>query len=603
MRKPPLALFSGIGRHAAWMLLACGMVVLATGLLLQTGSQQQQYREMQQQQLKQAATQTALFARGRIDSAAVLLRMQVDAASRGLAPAPTVVAQLRRPVFGFVKLMPAPGDNFQAGGHSFSLDTQERESLEAGATVLLSALDSDAAGRLYLLLATGHPETPLWILAELRGEWLWSDLTTVGGRLVVLDSRGEAHFSSQGAPAGTISRAVERLPGLPANGAGIELAWTDGASAWNGAMARISSASTTSGLALAVVALERERPWSAAFWSALRTQGPLLLLVFVLAAWLAHGFAVRLLLPLQQLRRALGQLPDRRLPMLPTPGQFVEVQQLVEAYNRSAEAIETQSGMRRVLDELDALLLPGGDYESVIDQVLTRVRAVTLANNVGLALVDPGIAGHGRLYVVNAEGGAPVNRVVLDPDMVAQLRDADEGITIARCEPDRHSFLEPLQAAGSGFFWVWPVMAADELAAILTVGYVEPPLLAARIADTGTLCAQRLGLSLSNNARAERLYRQAHFDPLTQLPNRQLFREQLQQELDHSRRDGARGALLYIDLDHFKRVNDSLGHEAGDKLLGVVALRLQGCVKEGDLVARLGGDEFTVILRGSSEKS
>ncbi len=153
----------------------------------------------------------------------------------------------------------------------------------------------DAAGRLYLLLATGHPETPLWILAELRGEWLWSDLNNVGGRLVVLDSRGEAHFSSQGIPAGTVARAVVHLPGLPGNGAGIDLAWTDDAAAWNGAMARINSASTTSELTLAVMALEREPPWSAAFWSALRKQSPLLLLVGragrMAGAWLRRAAA------------------------------------------------------------------------------------------------------------------------------------------------------------------------------------------------------------------------------------------------------------------------------------------------------------------------
>ncbi len=103
MRKSPLALFSGIGRHAAWMLLACGLTVLVLGLLVQAGSEQQQYRGMQQQQLKQAATQTALFARGRIDSAAVLLRMQVDASSRGLAPAPHRGRAAAPAVFGFVK--------------------------------------------------------------------------------------------------------------------------------------------------------------------------------------------------------------------------------------------------------------------------------------------------------------------------------------------------------------------------------------------------------------------------------------------------------------------------------------------------------------------
>jgi diguanylate cyclase (GGDEF)-like protein len=205
------------------------------------------------------------------------------------------------------------------------------------------------------------------------------------------------------------------------------------------------------------------------------------------------------------------------------------------------------------------------------------------------------------LFVVSAAGGQPVTRVLLDGEMVATLRDAEQGLTIARCEEGRHSFIEPLQGGGSGYFWVWPVVAAGELVAILAVGHAEAPVGDLQIAETGTLCAQRLGLSLASNARAERLYRQAHFDPLTQLPNRLLFRDQLQAELQAALQSGTSGALLFIDLDHFKRVNDSLGHEAGDQLLSIVAQRLRACVKDGDTVARLGGDEFTVILGGVAD--
>src|SRR5581483_10353876 len=108
-------------------------------------------------------------------------------------------------------------------------------------------------------------------------------------------------------------------------------------------------------------------------------------------------------------------------------------------------------------------------------------------------------------------------------------------------------------------------------------------------------------VALSKSAHDERLYRQAHFDPLTSLPNRILFRDRLSQEIANATAGLSRGALLYIDLDHFKRVNDSMGHGAGDQLLGIVAQRLRSCVKEGDTVARLGGDEFTVILRNVSD--
>ncbi|MFK4490854.1 EAL domain-containing protein [Bradyrhizobium sp. USDA 336] len=95
----------------------------------------------------------------------------------------------------------------------------------------------------------------------------------------------------------------------------------------------------------------------------------------------------------------------------------------------------------------------------------------------------------------------------------------------------------------------------------------------------------------------EKIAHMAHYDALTDLPNRTLFREQIERQLAHVA-DGCQFALLYIDVDEFKGINDSLGHHVGDELLKAIAARLRGCLTQGDLIARLGGDEFAVIQTG-----
>jgi diguanylate cyclase (GGDEF)-like protein len=118
-----------------------------------------------------------------------------------------------------------------------------------------------------------------------------------------------------------------------------------------------------------------------------------------------------------------------------------------------------------------------------------------------------------------------------------------------------------------------------------------------RRTPTGGLVIVYDDITQSRAAAAE-IEQLAFYDPLTQLPNRRLLNDRLQQALTASSRSGRRGALLFLDLDHFKTLNDSLGHDMGDLLLGQVAQRLLACVREEDTVARLGGDEFVVMIEG-----
>jgi diguanylate cyclase (GGDEF)-like protein/PAS domain S-box-containing protein len=109
---------------------------------------------------------------------------------------------------------------------------------------------------------------------------------------------------------------------------------------------------------------------------------------------------------------------------------------------------------------------------------------------------------------------------------------------------------------------------------------------------------------ISERKEAEqRIHDLAFYDPLTRLPNRRLLLDRLQQALSLSARNGHYGALLFIDLDNFKSLNDTLGHDMGDLLLIEVAERLQGCLRGSDTAARLGGDEFVVMLEDLGDQA
>jgi len=113
-----------------------------------------------------------------------------------------------------------------------------------------------------------------------------------------------------------------------------------------------------------------------------------------------------------------------------------------------------------------------------------------------------------------------------------------------------------------------------------------------------------LGHDITERIKSEKaIHKLAFYDPLTQLPNRRLIIDRLRHALSTSLRSGRYGALLFLDMDHFKTVNDTQGHAMGDLLLIELARRLQQCVRDGDTVARMGGDEFVVLLEDMSTQA
>ena len=155
--------------------------------------------------------------------------------------------------------------------------------------------------------------------------------------------------------------------------------------------------------------------------------------------------------------------------------------------------------------------------------------------------------------------------------------------------------------AGLHAAFAFPVRVGAELYGVMEffirdVRQPDPALLA-----TARSIGSQIGQFIARKAAEDEIRQLAFYDPLTQLPNRRLLIDRLHHALAASIRSKRHGALLFIDLDHFKTINDTLGHGQGDLLLQQVAERLSGCVRAGDTVARQGGDEFVIMLGDLSE--
>jgi diguanylate cyclase (GGDEF)-like protein/PAS domain S-box-containing protein len=128
--------------------------------------------------------------------------------------------------------------------------------------------------------------------------------------------------------------------------------------------------------------------------------------------------------------------------------------------------------------------------------------------------------------------------------------------------------------------------------------YRLPSPLESKLAESASRFA---GIAIERNQAHERIGHMAYHDGLTGLPNRILLKDRLNQSISHARRNKDGVAVLFIDLDQFKLVNDSLGHHIGDRMLQVVAQRLQFCMRKDDTLARFGGDEFVLVLMSPAD--
>ena len=483
-----------------------------------------------------------------------------------------------------------------------ALNAADQLALSAGQTLLRSRPRSDGTVPLYLVHSVRAAGSGMYAYFELTPDWLWQgfdDTAAPHAELAVIDGGGTLLNVSAQLPADLLSMfARERLPAGSQQAVGALRSWSVERREWRGAVAPVLPEAAHLAAGRWTVIASAPAAGSLAFWLQVAAAlPPLLLLAAALILLACSILRARWEQVLQGLRVSLRELTQGRYQRVALDQSSDAPREAAAEFNRAIGVLEDKMRAMASLNDIDRMLLESAELESCLDQLLDRIGKITGCDAAMLALLDPDASDHGRAYMTVGGAHATVSRISLDALLLSQLVQEKSGLTVGRHEPGRHSLLEPLREQGAEYYWLWPVVSQETLVAVLAVGYRGVPQVAAEVAGYGTECAARIGVALSNSARGEQLYRQAHFDPLTALPNRLLFRDRLSQELASAADGRQRGALLYVDLDHFKKINDTVGHSAGDQMLQIVAQRLRACIKEGDTVARLGGDEFTIILR------
>lgn len=209
---------------------------------------------------------------------------------------------------------------------------------------------------------------------------------------------------------------------------------------------------------------------------------------------------------------------------------------------------------------------------------LQHISAPSLPNNLLEILEEPFLSHSITMATENDNNELDISRKIEQSSMYGKLK------TLA-AELGLHTI------------WIVPILTSKgQILGIVTAYYRDEKQPLNYDKQLVEIAANLTGIAVEREQSEQNLNYLAHYDSLTQLPNRILFLDRLKQALASARRNHQLVALMFLDLDRFKNVNDTLGHDSGDQLLLEVATRLSACIRNEDTVSRLGGDEFTIIL-------
>jgi diguanylate cyclase (GGDEF)-like protein len=318
----------------------------------------------------------------------------------------------------------------------------------------------------------------------------------------------------------------------------------------------------------------------------------------------------RSVLPLEELQKGTQRIAQRDFTSRVTVTSRDEFEQLAASFNTMATQLGRQFNALATAAEIDRAVLSATDATTIVDTILARIRDVFPCSVVSVTIGVPDSSKTLTSVVQDYESGLRhVARVGMRGQDVQTILTGPEVLEL-RSGETAPGYLDPLVELGAISFVVLPLSYQRQLSGVIALGErfdlvpsEDDRVQMRRLAD-------QAAVALANARMLDQVRELAYYDSLTGLPNRLSYKERLAYALEQASRNQKLVAAFFIDLDHFSRINDTLGHEVGDQLLRHVASRLRSCCREREdevgpayatlapEVARLGGDEFTVIMPG-----
>jgi len=257
---------------------------------------------------------------------------------------------------------------------------------------------------------------------------------------------------------------------------------------------------------------------------------------------------------------------------------------------------DARSSTLALLSEIDRAILSGATFERILDSVIERVIAILPGDAVAVALLDRAKPSQCEMIITRRGGKRREARIeeALDARSTAELAMIPDGAWFD-CNPD-DALLAPLDELGMQYCLLFPIFKDGTAAGALIIANETERSLADREYSLARDIAHRLGVAYTSASRGQELLFHSLYDTTTELPNRKFFETRLEEEISRARRESRFLALLIVDLDNFKKINDTYGHEGGDILLEQASARVRAGLRSEDLVARVGSDEFGVLL-------